>query len=107
MYIFTFHAKHLVCTEFRTNHRTLFATVKQMKRPRNIVGPVVRELRERKGLTQAQFVAKLNLLGWDLSRETFAKIESQIRWVADFEISKLAKGLRIDAPELLRRATKR
>ena len=74
---------------------------------RNIVGPVVRELRKKKGLTQVQFVAKLNLQGWDVSREILAKIEAQFRWVADFEILKLAKGLGIDAPELLRRATKR
>ncbi|MCX6924946.1 MAG: hypothetical protein NT154_17290 [Verrucomicrobia bacterium] len=41
-----------------------------MQKPRNIVGPVVRELREKKGLTQPQLVAKLNLAGWDVSRET-------------------------------------
>jgi transcriptional regulator with XRE-family HTH domain len=75
-----------------------------MKNPRNIVGPVVRALREKMGMTQAQLAAKLNVAGWDVSRETLAKIESQIRWVADFEIVKLADGLVIDAPELLRRS---
>ena len=77
-----------------------------MKVSRNIVGPVVRELREKKGLTQVQFVAKLNLQGWDVSREILAKIEAQFRWVADFEIVKLADGLGIDRPELLRKAAK-
>jgi len=77
-----------------------------MKVSRNIVGPVVRELREKKGLTQVQFVAKLNLQGWDVSREILAKIEAQFRWVADFEIVKLADGLGIDGPELLRKAAK-
>ncbi len=81
--------------------------LKRSRQPRNIVGPVLRELREGKGLTQAQFVAKLNLLGWDISRDTYAKLESQIRWVADFEILKLAKGIGVAAPELLRRAIKR
>ena len=57
-------------------------------------------------LTQAQFVAKLNVAGWDLSRDTLAKIESQTRWVADFEILKLAEGLGIEGAELLRRAGK-
>jgi len=70
------------------------------------VGPVVREFRMKKKLTQAQFVAKLNVAGWDLSRDTFAKIESQTRWIADFEILKLANGLGIEATELLRRALK-
>ena len=69
-----------------------------------MVGPVVRELRERKNLTQPMLVAKLNLLGWDISRETLAKIESQIRWVADFELWQLATALQIDAGELLKKA---
>jgi transcriptional regulator with XRE-family HTH domain len=78
-----------------------------MKRPRNLVGPLVRELREKNGLTQAQLAAKLNLLGWDLSRDTLAKIESQIRWVADFEILKLATSLGLEAPEFVRQAIAR
>jgi transcriptional regulator with XRE-family HTH domain len=75
-----------------------------MNRHRNIVGPMVRKLRQKKGLTQPQLVAKLNIGGWDVSRETLAKIETQIRWVADFEIGMIAGGLEIEAPELLRMA---
>ena len=78
-----------------------------MQKPRNIVGPVVRELRAKMVLTQPQLVAKLNVAGWDVSRETLAKIEAQIRWVADFEILKLAAGLGIDPLELLRLAVAR
>jgi len=77
-----------------------------MKQKKNIVGPVVRELREKSGLTQPQLAAKLNVLGWDISRETLAKIESQFRWVADFEILKLAEAIGIEGPELLSRAAK-
>jgi transcriptional regulator with XRE-family HTH domain len=75
-----------------------------MQKARNIVGPVVRELREKQGLSQAQLAAKINVHGWDISRETLAKIEAQIRWVADFEILKLAEGFGIEGPELLRKA---
>lgn len=77
-----------------------------MDEHQNIVGPVVRELREKKGLTQAQLAARLNLAGWDLSRGTLSKIEAQIRCVSDSEILRLAAGLAIDGPELLRRAAK-
>ena len=52
-------------------------------------------------LTQPMLVAKLNLLGWDISRETLAKIEAQFRWVADFEILLLAEALGADAGEIL------
>ena len=56
-----------------------------MKPPRNIVGPQVKALREAHGLTQPMLAARCLLNGWDLSRETLAKIESQIRWIADAE----------------------
>jgi len=72
--------------------------------PRNIVGPVVRELREKQGLTQGDLVTKLNLLGWDVSRDIVARIEGQVRWVSDFELVKLAAGLGIDYTELLRQS---
>jgi transcriptional regulator with XRE-family HTH domain len=75
-----------------------------MEKPRNIVGPVIRELREKQGLTQAALVAKLNLVGWDASRDIVARIEGQIRWVADFEIVKLAEAIGLDAPDLIRQA---
>ena len=75
-----------------------------VKLPRNIVGPVIRELREKQGLTQSAFVAKLNLLGWDVSRDIIARIEGQVRWVADFEIVKLAAGLGMEYTELLKRS---
>ena len=77
-----------------------------MKKPRNIVGPVIRQLREKRGLTQPMLVAKLNLLGWDISRETLAKIEAQFRWVADFEILQLADALEEDAGEILKTANR-
>ena len=78
-----------------------------MKRPRNIVGPVIKELREKMGFSQPQLAAKINLLGWDLSRDIIARIECQTRWVADSEILILAESLKIDGPELLRLAVLR
>jgi transcriptional regulator with XRE-family HTH domain len=70
----------------------------------NIIGPIIRELREKKNLTQAQLVAKLNISGWDLSRATLSKIEAQLRCVTDYEVPRLAAGLGIEAGELLQRA---
>ena len=45
--------------------------------------------------------ARCHLLGWDLSRETLAKIESQIRWVADCEMLCLALALKTSVTSLL------
>lgn len=63
------------------------------RRPRNIVGPQIRKLRANRGLTQPMLVARINLLGWPISRETLAKIEAQFRWVADCELLCLARAL--------------
>lgn len=52
-------------------------------------------------LSQADLAARCNIHGWDVSRETVAKIETQIRWVADFELICLAAALRIKVTDLL------
>lgn len=44
--------------------------------------------------------ARCRRWGWDLSRETLAKIETQVRWVSDFEMVCLAKALRVEPSEL-------
>lgn len=72
-----------------------------MNQPRNIVGPQIRAMREKRGLTQPMLAAKCHLLGWDLSRETLAKIESQFRWVADAELVCLAHALKVPVQALL------
>jgi transcriptional regulator with XRE-family HTH domain len=72
-----------------------------MNAPRNLVGPKVRAIRTKQGLTQPMLVARCQLLGWKLSRETLAKIETQIRWVSDFELLGLAEALRVPVIELL------
>lgn len=59
----------------------------------NIVGKNVRAIREMKGLTQEQLVAKCNLLDWNISRSTLAKIESNVRGVSDKEVKYLADAL--------------
>lgn len=46
------------------------------------------------------FVARLNLQGWDLSRGTYAKVEAQIRWIADFEVIHLADALGVEPGHL-------
>ena len=78
-----------------------------MPATQNIVGVVIREMREKKQLTQTQLTAKINLLGWDISRETLAKIEARLRCVADYEIPVLASSLGISPSELLRLAVEK
>jgi transcriptional regulator with XRE-family HTH domain len=66
-----------------------------------MIGPTLRTLREAEGLTQAEFAARLQLAGWDISRETLAKVESQVRCVTDRELVRFAEALEVDPSELL------
>src|SRR5262245_52978893 len=51
--------------------------------PLNVVSPRVRALGDRKGWTQEYLARKLQLEGWDVSRESLAKLEARLRRVAD------------------------
>src|SRR5258707_10397248 len=64
-----------------------------MTAPLNLVGPQVRKFRNQKGWTQAACAAKLQVEGWDVSRESLAKLEAQFRRVPDCELLFLAKVL--------------
>ena len=72
-----------------------------MTEPKNAVGPKLMRLRNRLGLSQAQFAAKCQLAGWDVSRDIVARIELQIRCVTDFELMNLASVLRVPVEALL------
>ena len=68
----------------------------------NIVGTNVRKNRENQGLTQDQLAAKCNLLQWNISRGTLAKIEVKVRRVTDIEVKLLAQALNISIDELFK-----
>ena len=66
----------------------------------NVVGRYVKMLRVEQGLTQEQLAARCNLQGFDLSRGTLAKIESNIRQVTDIEVILLSRALNVKVAEL-------
>lgn len=71
-----------------------------MTAPLNLIGPQVRKLRNLKGWTQEAFAAKLQVEGWDVSRESLAKLEAQFRRVPDCELLFLAKVLDVEVIDL-------
>jgi len=66
----------------------------------NVIGPQVRRLREHNHMTQEELTARCNLLGWNISRGTLAKIEAQVRRVTDSEVALMAEALKVDISEL-------
>jgi hypothetical protein len=61
---------------------------------KNIVGPQVRRLRVAANLSQAALAAACQRIGWDIDRNTVAKIEGRLRWVGDFELLHLSSVLK-------------
>lgn len=67
----------------------------------NACGDRVREAREKKGLSQEQLAAKVQLSGHALTQKAISRIESGQRIVPDFEILLLANALNVDPLWLL------
>ena len=71
--------------------------------PLNVIGPQVRKIRLCKGWTQNQLALKLQLFGWDTSRESVTRLEGQSRRVPDLELFVLAKILGVKADDFFSR----
>lgn len=66
------------------------------------IGENIRNLRERKGLTQDEVAAKLQLLGCDITRSAVAKIEVGQRHLYPDEIVLLKQILDVDYDEIFK-----
>ena len=60
---------------------------------RNILGSVLRSLREERGLTQSSVVGRLQRSGWDVSRHVYGYIEDGSRALTDLELFSVLAGL--------------
>ena len=60
---------------------------------RNAIGPQLRRIRRQQRLSQAKLVLRCQLAGFDISRESLAKVEGGWRVVSDLEVLLLAAVL--------------
>ena len=67
---------------------------------KNICGARVKEARKKKGLTQDNLAAKLQVEGVNIERNSVCRIEIGTRFVADYELMALCKILNV-SPEYL------
>jgi transcriptional regulator with XRE-family HTH domain len=72
-----------------------------------VVGSQVRAFRLRKGWTQDRLAVRLQLLGWDTSRESINRLENHSRRVADLELFALARIFGIKTDDLFPRDTRK
>jgi len=71
-----------------------------MPRELNVIGKKLRKLRKEKNLKLSELEAKCGVLGWDVTGNTLAKIESMRRSVFDCELIIIGKALGIQISEL-------
>jgi len=70
-------------------------------RNRNVIGPEVRRLRNRRNWSQNDLTIKLQLLGMEeATRVKISKIEARLVWVSDDDLIYLARALGVGTEEL-------
>ena len=67
----------------------------------NIIGPRVRQVRKQLKLSQYELAAKMQVKNIDVTQRVISRIETQERFVADFELRALAEILDVDIYWLL------
>lgn len=70
---------------------------------KNIIGPQIKELREKAGLSQEALAARLSLQGTDFSSLMILRIEKGQRFVPDYELLALAEYFGVSTDYLLGR----
>jgi hypothetical protein len=65
-------------TTFFTKTSSDFGAIWHM----NVIGHNFKRFRELNNMTQEELTAQCNLIGWNFSRGTLAKIESQVRCIS-------------------------
>lgn len=68
--------------------------------PKNLIGSQVRKWRLKKGWSQDFLATKLQLRGWNISRDSLASLESLRRRVPDCEMLYLARVLGVHLEDL-------
>ncbi len=80
---------------------------KQSLGDKNIIGEKVAKERKSKGMSQKDFLAKLQIKGIELSASGLSKLEGQLRLVTDKELVAIAAALKVSTDDLLRRSKRR
>jgi len=66
----------------------------------NVVGKNIEELRKARGISQREFIAKIQVMGCDINPTSYSKLEGQVRIATDKEIFVISKILNIPMEKL-------
>ena len=71
----------------------------------NIIGKTVERLRKERGISQKDFISKMQIMGCDMNPTSYSKLEGQVRIATDKEIYVIAKILNVSLEELFRNSS--
>ena len=66
----------------------------------NIVGKCVERLRKERGISQKDFISKMQTMGCDINPTSYSKLEGQVRIATDKEIYVIAQILNVAVDDL-------
>ena len=78
----------------------LFSEIEMSRTAKNLIGPQLAKHRTHLAMSQSEVAGLCQRSGWDVSRETLAKIESGIRCVTDLELVEISSALKLPLPVL-------
>ena len=66
----------------------------------NVIGSKVEKLRKERGISQKDFISKMQTMGCDINPTSYSKLEGQLRTASDKETYVIAKILKSAMEEL-------
>lgn len=86
-------------TEYNLGEK-LLKTRKQEYGSKNVIGKNVEKLRKSRGISQRDFISRLQVSGLDINPTSYSKLEGQVRIATDIEVFTIAKVLNVAIEEL-------
>ena len=68
----------------------------------NITGKYIKKIRKEKKITQEDLCARMQVMGYQISRSDISKIENGKRFISDFEVVGFAKALKVSILDLFK-----
>ena len=68
----------------------------------NITGKYIKKIRKDKKITQEDLCARMQVMGYQISRSDISKIENGKRFISDFEVVGFAKALKVSILDLFK-----
>lgn len=68
----------------------------------NITGKNIKKIRKDKKITQEDLCARMQVMGYQISRSDISKLENGKRFISDFEVVGFSQALKVEILELFK-----